>query len=84
MIEANQTFEFHFKGASTYQISIKGYIDKNWSERLAGMNVNHYDSENGSFSILTGNIFDRSELFGVLNALNDYQYTILSVNKINL
>ncbi len=84
MIEANHKFESHFKGPSTYQISIKGYLDINWSERLAGMNVIHYDSENGPFSILTGNIIDQSELFGVLNALNDYQYTILSVNKINL
>ena len=84
MIEANHIFESHFKGASTYQISIKGYLDINWSERLAGMKINHFESETGSFSTLTGLIVDQSELFGILNALNDYHYTILSVNKIYL
>lgn len=83
MIEANHTFASHFSGVSTYQISVQGYLEESWSDRLAGMNINHHESETGPFSTLTGKIVDQSELLGVLNALNDYQYTIISVNKVS-
>ena len=72
-----------YKGIATYQISINGFLDDQWSERLAGMQIKHFDSESGPISTLTGKIIDQSELFGVLNTLNDYQYKIISVNKIN-
>lgn len=72
-----------FQGRSTFQISIEGILEEKWSDRLAGMNINHYRSESGSLTTLTGEIIDQSELFGVLNTLNDYQYKIISVNKIN-
>ena len=72
-----------FKGSSTYQISIKGFLDNQWSDRLAGMQINHFESDSGPISTLTGKITDQAELFGVLNALNDYHYSIISVNKIN-
>ena len=72
-----------YQGSSTYQISIEGLLEEKWSERLAGMNIYHFQSNNGSLTMLTGEIIDQSELFGVLNTLNDYQYKIISVNKIN-
>ncbi|MCK5372425.1 MAG: hypothetical protein KAQ62_27875 [Cyclobacteriaceae bacterium] len=84
MIEANHVFESHFKGASMCQISMNGYIDINWFERLSGMKINHLESETGTFSTLTGLIIDQSELVCIFNSLNDYHCTILSVNKINL
>ena len=82
MIEANRAFESHFKGPCTYQFSTKGSLDINWSERLAGMEINHFKSDSPPVSILTGNMIDQSKLFGLLNTLNDYPYTIISVNKI--
>ena len=72
-----------FQGRHTYQISIEGFVDNKWSERLAGMNIYHYQSKIGSLTTLTGEIIDQSELLGVLNTLNDYNYKIISVNKIN-
>jgi len=83
MAEARSPVETVFKEFSTYQISIKGILDLNWSEKLAGMEIYHYQSDTGTISTLTGKIIDQSELLGVLNALNDYQYKIISVNKIN-
>jgi len=83
MAEARSPLETAFKGISTYQISIKGILDLNWSEKLAEMEIYHYKSDTDTISTLTGKIIDQSELLGVLNALNDYQYKIISVNKIN-
>ena len=73
----------YFSHASTYQISIKGKLDTNWSDRLAGMAITHYGADNEIISTLTGKIIDQAELLGVLNSLNSYHYTVLSVNKIN-
>ena len=72
-----------FQGRATYQISINGFLDDQWSDRLAGMQINHFNSDSDPISMLTGKIIDQSELFGVLNTLNDYQFKIISVNKIN-
>ena len=79
IFESEDTFQYR----ATYKISIKGFLDNEWSNRLAGMQISHFDSESGPISTLTGKIIDQSELFGVLNTLNDYQYNIISVNKIN-
>jgi hypothetical protein len=83
MAKTKPSLNSSFQGTSTYQISIKGFLDNRWSERLAGMKINHYETESGSISTLIGKIIDQSELFGVLNILNDYHYKIISVNKIN-
>ena len=72
-----------YEGSSTYQISIEGFLDNKWSERLASMKIYHYQSKSRSLTTLTGEIIDQSELFGVLNTLNDYHFKIISVNKIN-
>ena len=66
-----------------FQISVSGYLDDMWSSRLSGMLISHYESEEGECSLLTGGVRDQSELFGVLNTLNDYQFKIISVIKIN-
>lgn len=67
----------------TYQISVQGHLDKVWSGRLAGMVIDHFNSNNISLSTLTGNIQDQAELLGVLNTLNDFHFTILNVNRIS-
>jgi len=79
---SSQELEHPIKSHSTYQISVKGFLENTWSERLAGMKIDHYQTKNGPITTLTGNIIDQSELFGVLNTLNDYQYIIINVNKI--
>jgi len=68
---------------SPLETAFKGILDLNWSEKLAEMEIYHYKSDTDTISTLTGKIIDQSELLGVLNALNDYQYKIISVNKIN-
>ncbi|RLD20655.1 MAG: hypothetical protein DRI71_10085 [Bacteroidetes bacterium] len=73
----------YFAGSATYQISVKGKLDANWSDRLAGMSISLFESDDEVISTLTGKIIDQAELFGVLNALNNYQYKVLSVNQIN-
>ena len=83
MITPGTKLENSFNGASTYQILISGILDIKFAKMIAGMEISHYESESGPVSKLTGRIIDQSELFGILNTLNDYHYSIISVNKIN-
>ena len=72
-----------FSGSATYQISVKGHLDYDWSDRLAGMTLSHFNLGDETITTLTGKIVDQAELLGVLNTLNDYHFAVLSVNKIN-
>ena len=71
------------EGSATYQISVIGKLDARWSDRLAGMDITYYETDENVISTLTGKIIDQSELIGVLNALNDYHYKVLYVNQLN-
>jgi len=84
MVEAvNNSLLNYAEGSATYQISVKGKLDTSWSDRLAGMDITHYETDENVISTLTGRIIDQSELIGVLNALNNYHYKVLHVNQLN-
>ena len=79
-----QTRDFEIADQSaTYEISVEGLISDEWSDKLAGMKISRFQSDRLQHSTLKGQMIDQSELVGVLNTLNDYQYKIISVNKIN-
>jgi hypothetical protein len=63
-----------------YRIRIQGILDKNWSDYCGGMTIEHEgDHKQSAMSILLGKVADQSALIGVLNALFDIGYPILSV-----
>lgn len=71
------------KEESTYQISIKGRLDQSYSSRFAGMRIHSFEADGKDFTTMTGTIVDQAQLLGVLNSLNNYQYSVISVNKIS-
>ena len=65
---------------SMYQICILGTLDKKWAEYYCGMAIeNVYDPKRAAMTILTGLLADQSALIGVLNALFDIGYPLLTV-----
>jgi hypothetical protein len=65
---------------ATYCIRVAGYLDKNWSDRLGGLEINSSSQEGKStVSTISGSIIDQAALFGVLNALYDMRLPLLSV-----
>ena len=65
---------------AVYRIRIQGILDKNWSDYCGGMTIEHEgDPKRNPITILMGRVGDQSALLGVLNALFDIGYPILSV-----
>ena len=61
-----------------FEIRIKGYLDNTWSDWFVGMEFNLMD--NGD-TVLSGHIVDQPELMGILNLLNRFNLTLLSINE---
>jgi len=65
---------------AVYRIRIQGILDKNLSDYYGGMTIEHEgDSKQSAMTSLMGKLADQSALVGVLNALFDIGYPILSV-----
>jgi hypothetical protein len=65
---------------ANYCIRVAGFVDKNWSDRLAGLEI-VCDEGQGCKGVttLSGTLIDQAALFGVLNALYDMHLALLSV-----
>jgi hypothetical protein len=69
-----------FDRPATYQISVQGMIDPNWSDRLAGMTIGLVREEVcPPVTTLKGELSDQAALAGVLNTLYELHLPILSV-----
>jgi hypothetical protein len=65
---------------AVYRITIQGILDTKWSDYYGGMTIKHEgDPKHDAMSILFGRLPDQCALIGVLNALHDIGYPILSV-----
>jgi hypothetical protein len=70
----------HFDGPATYQISVQGRIDPDWSDRLGGMTLSLIEEEvSPPVTTLEGKLSDQAALLGVLNSLYELHLPILSV-----
>ena len=75
--------EFSFQKPAMYKIEVQGELNKSWSEKLQGLQINVERSPGKMpVSVLIGQINDQSALSGVLNALYEYNMTILSVHML--
>gem|GEM_PF-1225277 len=76
--------EFDIQGFNTpavYQIKVKGELGEKWSGHLGDMQITYARKVKGKVvTQLTGMISDQTSLAGILKALYDMHYTILSVN----
>jgi hypothetical protein len=65
---------------SMYRICILGTLDKKWAEYYGGIDIeNVRDPKRDAITILTCLLADQSALIGVLTALFDIGYPLLSV-----
>ena len=65
---------------NTYQITIQGNLDPNWSTWFNWMEVSYQDRDR--LTILTGPVADQAELRGILNKIWDLNKTIISVARL--
>ena len=77
-------YEFSFRKPAVYKIIIQGELDGSWSKRLGGLQINVDRSKDKKpRTVLIGQINDQSALSGVLTALYDFHFPIISVNLLN-
>mgnify|MGYP000644552569 CR=1 FL=1 len=67
---------------SHYRILVKGRLDPSWSERLSGMAIENLETHGEPTSILIGPLTDQSALSGVIGALVDMHFEVLSVDRL--
>ena len=69
-----------FDRPATYQITVQGMIDPDWSDRLSGMTIGLIREEAcPPVTTLKGELSDQAALAGVLNTLYELHLPILSV-----
>jgi hypothetical protein len=69
-----------FDRPATYQISVQGKVDPDWSDRLAGMTIRlTVEDASPPVTTLQGELSDQAALAGVLNTLYELHLPVLSV-----
>ena len=75
----------NFCTPATYSIHVEGLLDKSWSERLAGMNIETIKRKNlPPVTTLSGRLTDQAELLGVLNSLYNLRVTLIRFERLNI
>jgi len=64
------------QGPAVYRINVQGTVPLYWSSRFMGMNITVSSEDQ---STLVGRLPDQAALSGVLSALYERQYPVLSV-----
>jgi hypothetical protein len=68
-----------------YRVRVQGYLDNTWSDELGGMTLtNHFGSSQPMITVLTGQVMDQADLYGVLNRLYDLGFPLLSVECLEM
>ncbi len=75
--------QFALDKPALYRIRVNGRLDVRWSERMSGMHIAHPDHPVGQ-TILTGELVDQADLFGVLNSLYTLGLFLLRVEHIDM
>ena len=71
-------YSFPFDHPATYQISVQGMIDPDWSDRLSGMQISLVTKEAYPLvTTLTGELSDQASLLVVLNSLYELHLPFL-------
>jgi len=69
-------------GPVTYQIQVRGRLDKGWSDWFRELTVAFERAQDGSpITTLAGPVADQAALRGILNRLWDLNLTLLSVTR---
>ena len=63
------------------KIRIRGHIDRNWSDWLGDLSINHAGNGN---TFLTGTISDQAALYGLLSQLSSLGLQLISVSSVSM
>ena len=66
--------------SGTYTIQIQGHLDATWSTRLGGMRIATSGTGRHAVTVLFGHLVDQAALLGVLNALYELGFPLVSVD----
>jgi len=69
---------------AVYAIRVAGELDDGWSDRLGGLAITVCEGGKQVETILYGRLPDQAALLGVLNALYDHRFVLLSVESISV
>lgn len=71
------------KTHGTYRITIQGFLNEEWGDRLGGLQIVPARWADGqSMTVLSGTMVDQTALLGVLNTLYDLHLPIVSVERL--
>ena len=71
---------FTFDTAGVYRIGVQGYLDKSWSDRMNGVDIQVKNlPDEAPVTLLVGRFIDQATLAGVLNTLYDLGFPLLKV-----
>ena len=73
--------------AAEYRITVIGFLDESWSDRLGGleiMNTEPIQGQEKTTVTLTGKIADQAALLGVLNALYNMRLPLVAVECLEI
>ena len=62
-----------------YQVRLKGYLDRRWTDWFGGLAITLED--NGD-TLLTGAVTDQAALYGLLKKVRDLGIPLVSVNRV--
>jgi hypothetical protein len=69
-----------FETAAAYRVRVQGHLDDSWSDRLGGMVITRaFTADKKPMTILIGHLKDQAALCGVLNAVYDLHFPVISV-----
>ena len=68
---------------AVYAIRVVGSLDASWSDRLGGLAITTVGDEEKPETQLCGRLVDQAALLGVLNALYDHRFVLLSVESLS-
>ena len=66
-----------------YYIRIKGILGEHWSDCLGGMDISIHDERDPPQTILYGSVIDQAALLGVLTALYNMGFELVSVEHLS-
>ena len=72
-----------FDAEATYRITVIGYLGPEWSDYLGGMAITtEARSDSETVTTLAGSLLDQAALAGVIGALYDFGFVLLSVQQV--
>jgi hypothetical protein len=69
--------------AVTYQITVQGRLDRQWSDWFCGMAITHQTGCDGHpITVLTGAVVDQAALHGMLSKIRGLNLSLISVARV--